>query len=466
MANISIRKFDDSIKQALQKRAAAEGLSMESLLRRVLAQAAAGENADADKAEQGGLSALSGKRVALIIGGSVASYKALELIRILRRAEATVQAVMTAAAQRFITPLAVGALTGGRVYTDLFSREDEQDIGHIRLARGADIIIFVGLSASRMAKMAAGLADDLAGAVLLAARAPVLAAPAMNPAMWAHPAIQRARAQLAADGCLFVGPERGEMAESGEAGLGRMSEAAAIAAAAAEVLAQMRGGAAKSLSGKHILITAGPTHEPLDPVRYLGNHSSGRQGYALAAALTALGARITLISGPVALPAPEGVALRRVETALEMQAAAKAALPADAAIFTAAVADWRPRVAAAQKIKKPNSLTAAPPRMELVENPDILAEIGHSAARPRLVIGFAAETDNLSDNAAAKLAKKGADWIVANNVARRADGSSVMGGANNQIMLLTKSGAEIWAEMPKEQVAAKLAAKIAAFFAV
>jgi len=502
MANISIRNIDAGIKQALQRRAAREGCSMEALLRQMLrhaaeqgAAAAPEAAAPAVAAGQGG--ALSGRRILLIIGGSIAAYKALEFIRLARRQGAQMRAVMTAAAQQFITPLAVGALTGGAVATELFVRESDQDIGHIRLARNADMIVFVGVSASRLAKLAAGLGDDLAGAIMLAARAPVLLAPGMNPAMWAHPATQRNVAQLRADGLHFIGPEAGEMAESGEAGLGRMSEPAAILAAAENILA---GSAAEQeavfafgknrerkeegavfagrpacgkngeekqygvpLAGRHIIITAGPTHEPLDPVRYLANRSSGRQGYALAAACLALGARVSLISGPVNLAAPPGAELVKVQTARQMQAAAAAALPADAAIFAAAVADWRPSKVKSDKIKKAAD-DKTPPPLELVENPDILAEIGHSARRPQLVIGFAAETANLLQNAQAKLAKKGADWIIANNVATQADGRSVMGGADNQIFLLSRSGIEEWPQLPKKQVAARIAARIADFF--
>jgi len=499
MANISIRNIDAGIKQALQRRAAREGCSMEALLRQMLRHAAeqgAGRTASealaaaavpvpetaaaAVAAGQGG--ALSGRRILLIIGGSIAAYKALEFIRLARCRGAQLRAVMTAAAQQFITPLAVGALTGGAVATELFARETDQDIGHIRLARKADMIVFVGVSASRLAKLAAGLGDDLAGAIMLAARAPVLLAPAMNPAMWAHPATQRNVAQLRADGLHFIGPEAGEMAESGEAGLGRMSEPAAILAAAENILAGSateRAAAQEAvfacgkngecqeetapLAGRHIIITAGPTYEPLDPVRYLANRSSGRQGYALAAACLALGARVSLISGPVNLAAPLGAELVKVQTARQMQAAAAAALPADAAIFAAAVADWRPGEVKSDKIKKAAD-DKTPPPLALVENPDILAEIGHSVLRPQLVIGFAAETANLLQNAQAKLAKKGADWIIANNVATQADGSSVMGGADNQIFLLSRSGIEEWPQLPKEQVAARIAARIADFF--
>lgn|GEM_PF-1314 len=830
MANISIRNLDDSIKEALRLRAAAEHCSMEEFLRRYLAAAAekggnpaalaaadnkaaltegpeqsigeqnggAGSGDEVKAGAAGGaapdfmdkmreaaepeiaraageqqsiagqavvtgrsLTALRGKNIVLIIGGSIAAYKALELIRLIRRARAVVRVIMTAAAQQFITPLAAGALAGGPVYRHLFAREGEQymapgfegggceqenmpglggdmceeeglsgfgqkpvaglgsrdwpeqmpaghkqetegvwagqtegarasvqtmsggasvdrlaccgapfmagggprqakEIGHIQLARQADIVLLCAATASRLAKMAAGQADDLAGAVLLATRAPVLLAPAMNPAMWAHKATQRNVALLRRDGCHIIGPERGEMAESGEAGLGRMSEPATIMTALAALAVNVpgsssgearqgnlpglsgsgcerenmpalagggqaqemplrsranldslacgnaphmgmangereqkdfpgpegrdssqslsggrtiapglggferrqtriaegeagldrlacgrgrqRGGPGKSylgegvspmpvsgayapgiisgasgaapmgdedyavalshlavpgaasLVGRHIIVTSGPTHEALDPVRYLANRSSGKQGHALAAALAACGARVTLVCGPVLLPDPPGVEAVHITSARQMRAAVLAALPADAAIFVAAVADWRPQYVFSDKIKKPKirvivagggknkaeaagvpaiaapagsgvEIGAGQVKLTLVENPDILAEIGHNAQRPRLVVGFAAETRDLLKNAAAKLAKKGADWIIANNIATAADGSSIMGGDRNHIHILSRLGVEEWPEMSKIQVAARLAEKIAAFFA-
>jgi phosphopantothenoylcysteine decarboxylase/phosphopantothenate--cysteine ligase len=393
-------------------------------------------------------SPLAGRAVLLVIGGGIAAYKALDLIRRLKERGAVVTVVMTAAAQQFVTPLAAGALAGGRVHTDLFDREAEHDIGHIRLARGADLVILAPATADRLARMAAGLGDDLAGAVLLAARASILAAPAMNPAMWSHVATRRNVERLAADGIAFVGPEAGEMAESGEAGLGRMSEPLAIVAAAEALLAP----AARRLAGRHVLVTAGPTHEPIDPVRYIANRSSGKQGFAIAAAAAAEGARVTLVHGPVAIAPPKGVTAIGVETAREMLAATEAALPADIAVFAAAVADWRPVTEASGKIKKDGS--GSVPSLALAENPDILATIAHrTAGRPGLVVGFAAETDDLLAYAGAKLAKKGADVIVANDVS---PGTGIMGGAENEVVLVTAGGTERWPRLSKDEVARRL----------
>ena len=393
-------------------------------------------------------SPLAGRAVLLVIGGGIAAYKALDLIRRLKERGAAVTVVMTAAAQQFVTPLAAGALAGGRVHTDLFDREAEHDIGHIRLAHGADLVILAPATADRLARMAAGLGEDLAGAVLLAARVPVLAAPAMNPAMWSHVATRRNVERLTADGIAFVGPEAGEMAESGEAGLGRMSEPLAIVAAAEALLAP----AARRLAGRHVLVTAGPTHEPIDPVRYIANRSSGKQGFAIAAAAAAEGARVTLVHGPVAIAPPKGVTAIGVETAREMLAATEAALPADIAVFAAAVADWRPVAEASGKIKKDGS--GSVPALALAENPDILATIAHrTAGRPGLVVGFAAETDDLLAHAGAKLAKKGADVIVANDVS---PGTGIMGGAENEVVLVTAGGAERWPRLSKDEVARRL----------
>ena len=396
---------------------------------------------------------LAGKRILLIIGGGIAAYKALDLIRRLRERGAAVTPILTAAGAQFVTPLAVGALSATRVYDDLFSRDDEQDVGHIRLARGADLILVAPATADRMAQMAAGLAGDLAGAVLLAARCPILLAPAMNPAMWTHPATRRSAALLEGDGVSFVGPERGEMAEAGESGLGRMSEPPAIVCAVEARLAAQGGG--KPLSGRRAVVTSGPTHEPIDPVRYIANRSSGRQGHAMAEALAGLGAEVTLVSGPVAIPDPAGVHVVRVETARQMLAAVEAALPADIGVFVAAVADWRAAEEATDKIKK--RVGGGAPSLALAENPDILATIAHGPSRPRLVVGFAAETSGLMGNAQAKLQRKGADMIVANDVS-----GEVMGGADNRVHLLTQAGVEDWPELSKAEVARRLASRFAA----
>ena len=397
------------------------------------------------------MSALSGKRILLVIGGGIAAYKALDLIRRLKERGAAVTPVMTRAAGEFVTPLSVGALAATKVFADLFDREDEQDVGHIRLAREADAVVVAPATANLMAEAAHGLAGDLATAILLAARAPVLMAPAMNPAMWSHSATRRNLATLEADGVRFVGPESGEMAERGEAGVGRMAEPIAIADALERLLPE----GPRPLDGRHVVVTSGPTHEPIDPVRYIANRSSGRQGHAIAAALADLGARVTLVSGPVALADPAGVAVRRVETAREMLAAVETSLPADAAVFVAAVADWRADREAAGKIKKN---AGGPPALALVENPDILATIGHAPNRPALVVGFAAETDDLMHNARAKLARKGADLIVANDVSA---GGGVMGGMRNTVHLVTRDGVEDWPQLDKSEVAARLGGWIA-----
>jgi phosphopantothenoylcysteine decarboxylase/phosphopantothenate--cysteine ligase len=393
---------------------------------------------------------LAEKRILLIIGGGIAAYKVLDLIRRLRERGARVRAVMTRAAQEFITPLSVGALTADHVFTDLFDRQDEQDVGHIRLARESDLIIVAPATADLMAKLANGLANDLASAILLATDKTVLMAPAMNPRMWAHPATLRNRARLAADGVLFIGPGRGEMAEAGEAGEGRMAEPLEILAAAEAAL----GGG--PLAGRHVLVTSGPTHEPIDPVRYIANRSSGAQGTALAAALRDLGARVTFVTGPALVPPPPGVTVVRVETAAEMLAAVQAALPADAAVMAAAVADWRVANRGAQKMKKDGS--GRPPALEFAENPDILATVSKGPLRPALVVGFAAETENVVDHATAKRLRKGCDWIVANDVS---PATGIMGGAENAVTLITAEGAETWERMAKEAVARLLAQRIA-----
>jgi phosphopantothenoylcysteine decarboxylase/phosphopantothenate--cysteine ligase len=400
---------------------------------------------------------LSGKRILLIVGGGIAAYKSLDLIRRLRERGASVRCVMTAAAKEFVTPLAVGALSADRVFTELFDRDDEHDIGHIRLSREADLLVVAAATADLMGKMANGLANDLASTVLMATDKPVLVAPAMNPLMWDHPATRRNRERLAADGIRFVGPNRGEMAESGEAGEGRMAEPLEIVAAIEALLAE----AAKPLAGKKIVVTSGPTHEPIDPVRYIANRSSGKQGHAIAAALARLGADVRLVSGPVAIPDPAGVTTIHVETAREMAAAVERELPADAGIFVAAVADWRTEGQAGEKIKKQAGQSA--PALRLTENPDILATVGHHRKRPALVVGFAAETGDVVENARAKLAKKGADLIVANDVSHDSGvgAKGVMGGDRNRVLIVSAGGLEEWPEMGKDEVAERLAALVA-----
>jgi phosphopantothenoylcysteine decarboxylase/phosphopantothenate--cysteine ligase len=388
------------------------------------------------------------KRVLLIIGGGIAAYKSLELIRRLKDAGVSVRVVMTEAAQRFVTPLAAGALVGERVFTDLFDQAQEFDVGHIRLARECDLIVVAPATADLMVKAAHGLASDLASAVLLATDKPVLMAPARNPHRWAHAATQRNLATLQADGLRFIGPNEGEMAERGERGVGRMAEPLEIRDAA---LAALSDG---PLKGKRALVTAGPTIEAIDPVRFISNRSSGKQGYAIAAALAELGADVTLVSGPTNLATPTGVTRVNVESARDMLAASEAALPLDIAVMVAAVADWRPTNEARAKIKKDQ---VGAPGITLQENPDILATLSKATKkRPKLVVGFAAETDNVEDNARAKIAKKGCDWIVANDVS-----GDVMGGAENQVLLITKDKAQTWPRMAKEAVARKLAAEIA-----
>jgi phosphopantothenoylcysteine decarboxylase/phosphopantothenate--cysteine ligase len=448
MASITIRNLDDAAKERLRVRAAQNGRSMEEEARLLLG-GVDGVSA-VTPASVPAAGTLRGKRILLIIGGGIAAYKAPDLIRRLRERGAHVRPLMTSAAQQFVTPLTIGAVSADHVFTDLFSREDEQDVGHIRLARDADLIVVAPVTADLMAKMAHGLADDLASAVLLARKIPVLVAPAMNPAMWENPATKRNRLTLVNDGVRFIGPEKGEMAESGEAGTGRMSEPLAIVAAVETLLAPR----AKPLAGKTIVMTSGPTHEPIDPVRYIANRSSGKQGHAIAAALAKLGATVHLVSGPVTIPDPQGVKVIHVETAREMQAAVESHFPADAAVMVAAVADWRTANAADQKIKKQPGESA--PTLSMVENPDILAGVGHSVKRPGLVVGFAAETQDVLANAGRKLEKKGADWIVANDVS-----GDVMGGDRNRVRILSRTGIEEWPEMSKEQVAEKLAEKIA-----
>ena len=401
---------------------------------------------------------LSEKRILLIIGGGIAAYKCLDLIRRLRERGAAVRCVMTEGAQKFITPLAVGALSADHVFTDLFDRQDEYDVGHIRLSREADLLVVAPATANLMAKMANGLADDLASAVLLATNKPVLIAPAMNPRMWNHAATQRNRATLQGDGIALIGPAKGEMAESGESGEGRMAEPLEIVAAIEALVTDTP----KPLAGKKIVVTSGPTHEPIDPVRYIANRSSGKQGHAIAAALARLGANVHLVSGPVTIPDPAGVHVEHVETARQMKAAVEAALPADAGVFVAAVADWRTDGESGQKIKK--EAGKSPPALQMVENPDILATIGHHAQRPRLVVGFAAETQDVVENARRKLSKKGADLIVANDVSHDSgiNPSGVMGGDRNVVRIVTADGIDAWPELGKDEVASRLAKLIAA----
>jgi phosphopantothenoylcysteine decarboxylase/phosphopantothenate--cysteine ligase len=400
---------------------------------------------------------LDGKRILLVIGGGIAAYKVLELIRRLRERGAALHVVMTKAAKEFVTPLSVASLSGGKVFDDLFSLTDETEIGHIQLSRAADLVVVAPATADLLAKMAHGLADDLASTLLLATDKKILVAPAMNVRMWLHPATQRNIATLRQDGVLFMGPDDGDMA-CGEYGPGRMSEPAAILAA---ITAALNGetqiplppgigrlAQEKPLAGRRVVVTSGPTQEPIDPVRYIGNRSSGKQGHAIAAAAAKAGAEVTLVSGPVALPDPPGSVTVHVDTAAQMLAAVETALPADIFIGTAAVADWRAE-AAPQKVKK----SAAPPQFALMENPDILAIVAQrKSARPRVVVGFAAETENLLVHAREKLQRKKCDLIVANDVG--ADGA--MGKDENQVTLISAAGSEPWPKMRKDEIAAKL----------
>ncbi|WP_127901551.1 bifunctional phosphopantothenoylcysteine decarboxylase/phosphopantothenate--cysteine ligase CoaBC [Solirhodobacter olei] len=393
---------------------------------------------------------LAGKRILLVIGGGIAAYKALDLIRRLKERGATVIPVLTRAAEEFVTPLSVGALAGEKVYRALFDLTDEAEMGHIQLSRSADLIVVAPATADLMAKMAGGHADDLASTLLMATDKRVLIAPAMNVRMWTHPALQRNLAMLAGDGVLTVGPNEGDMA-CGEYGPGRMAEPLEIVSAVEAALA------AGALAGRHIVVTSGPTHEPIDPVRYIANRSSGAQGAALGAALAGLGARVTFVTGPASVPPPAGVHVVRVETAAEMLAAVEAALPADAAVFAAAVADWRVANAAASKMKKDGSGKA--PALNFAENPDILATVARmDTGRPGLVVGFAAETDDVLAHARAKRERKGCDWIVANDVSA---GTGIMGGAENEVTLVTAEGVESWPRLAKGEVARRLAARIA-----
>jgi len=394
---------------------------------------------------------LSDKRILLVIGGGIAAFKSLDLIRRLRDQGATVIPVLTRAAEEFVTPLSASALAAEKVYRDLFDLTDEAEMGHIELSRAADLVVVAPATADLMAKMANGLANDLASTLLMATDKRVLIAPAMNVRMWEHAATRRNLATLQGDGVLVVGPDDGPMA-CGEFGPGRMAEVPAIIEAVRDALS---GG---PLTGKHVLVTSGPTHEPIDPVRYIANRSSGAQGAALAAALRDLGARVSFVTGPASVAPPAGVDVTRVETANQMLEAVQAALPADAAIFAAAVADWRVANAADRKMKKSDS--AAGPALDFAENPDILKTVaGMGKGRPRLVVGFAAETDDVAANATAKRARKGCDWIVANDVSPE---TGIMGGSENKVSIITaEGGAEDWPRLSKVETARRLARRIA-----
>jgi len=395
---------------------------------------------------------VQGKRILLIVGGGIAAYKALELVRRLKERVASVRVILTKGGAEFVTPLSFSVLSEDKTFTDLFDLKDEAEIGHIRLSREADLVVVAPATADLLAKMATGTATDLASTVLLATDKRVLVAPAMNVRMWQHPATRRNVATLRADGIRFVGPEEGDMA-CGEFGPGRMAEPETIVSAIARLLSEKRKG---PLTGRHVLITSGPTHEPLDPVRYIANRSSGKQGHALARAALALGARVTLVSGPVNLPDIDGVNAVKVETAQEMLDAVLDALPADIAVCAAAVADWRASAEAAQKLKKES---AADVSLTLAQNPDILATIAiPGPQRPELVIGFAAETENVVHHARAKRRAKGADWILANDVSA---GTGIMGGDRTQVHLVTGAGVEDWPAMSKDEMAARLLARAA-----
>jgi phosphopantothenoylcysteine decarboxylase / phosphopantothenate---cysteine ligase len=394
---------------------------------------------------------LDQKRILLIVGGGIAAYKALELVRLLRKAGVAVRPILTSAGAEFVTSLSLAALAEDRVYSDLFSLTDEAAMGHIELSRSADLVVVAPATADLMAKAALGLASDLASTVLLATDKPVLMAPAMNVRMWEHAATQANMKLLASRGIHVVGPDQGAMA-CNEYGFGRLSEPPEILTAIEALLVPDQ-----PLAGCHAIVTSGPTHEPIDPVRYIANRSSGRQGHAIAAALAALGARVTLVSGPVTAADPPGVTVRRIENAAQMLDACQSALPADIAVFAAAVADWRVANASEGKIKKQPGIAA--PALELVPNPDILATIAAAGPRrPRLVVGFAAETSDLLANAQSKLRRKNADWIVANDVS---PATGIMGGEENAVNLITATGVEEWPRLNKDEVARRLAARIA-----
>jgi phosphopantothenoylcysteine decarboxylase / phosphopantothenate---cysteine ligase len=489
MASLTVRNIGEDVKKRLRIRAARHGRSMEEEIRHILAStdsagpAAHGRAEQEDDSRQGQRSApITGKHkiddhapnaanavsravgqgtslavchILLVIGGGIAAYKSLDLIRRLKERGAALRVVLSKAAQEFVTPLSIGALAGERAFTDLFDTASEFDVGHIRLARDCDLVIVAPATADLMAKMAHGLADDLASAVLLATDKPILIAPAMNPAMWAHPATVRNLAHLVADDVALIGPNAGEMAEAGESGFGRMAEPLEIVDAAQSLLIHRNKDL--PLAGKRVLVTSGPTHEPIDPVRYIANRSSGKQGHAIARAAADAGADVTLVSGPVTLPDPPGVTTIKVESARDMLSKVEQALPVDIAVFAAAVADWRVAEAGAQKIKKD---AKGAPRLSLLENPDILATIAHrKTKRPRLVIGFAAETERVIEHAKAKLARKGCDWILANDVSAQ---SGVMGGDRNKIHVVTAQGVESWPSQSKDDAARMLVERIAA----
>lgn len=393
---------------------------------------------------------LAGKRILLIIGGGIAAYKALDLSRRLMEHGASVKGILTAGGQEFITPLSVASLTGNECYTDLFSLKDEAEMGHIRLSREADLIVIAPATADLMAKMVAGLANDLASTVLLATDKPVMVAPAMNAQMWDHASTKRNVETLKRDGINFVEPGEGMLA-CGEVGAGRLAEVPDIVSAVEDFFS----GQIQPLSGRHVLVTAGPTHEPIDPVRYIANRSSGKQGFAVAGALAALGAKVTLVAGPTMEETPIGVNRLDVETAREMATAVEGALPADVAVCVAAVADWRVTNGGVQKLKKSKD---GLPELEFEENPDILKGLaGRTEGRPALVVGFAAETEKVIDHARAKRKRKGCDLIVANDVSA---GTGIMGGADNQVHIISETGTESWPKLSKTEVAAKLALKI------
>ena len=392
-------------------------------------------------------------RILLIVSGGIAAFKSLELVRLLRKSGHAVTAVLTEGGAQFVTPLSLQALTEEKVYSALWSLTDESEMGHIQLSRSADLVVVAPASANMLAKMAAGLADDLASTVLLATDKPVLVAPAMNVRMWLHAATVANMALLRSRGVDVIGPDEGAMA-CNEFGPGRLAEPPAILAAIEAMLTPV----SRPLAGRHALVTSGPTHEPIDPVRYIANRSSGQQGHAIAAALARLGARVTLVSGPVSVPDPGGVSVHRVETAAEMLAACEAALPADVAVCAAAVADWRVATAAGQKLKKGGEA----PNLTLVPNPDILATLSAGSRRPRLVVGFAAETERVVEHATAKLARKGCDWIVANDVT---PATGIMGGTTNEVFLVSAAGVQAWPRMAKTDVAKRLAERIAAALA-
>lgn len=459
MASLTIRNLDEDIKQSLRERAAQNGHSMEEEMRLILASLGEDQTSITTFTDDAALSnipynpdQLNGKTILLIISGGIAAYKSLDLIRRLRERGAHVRPIMTQSAQEFITPLSVGGLTADHVYTELFSREDEQDVGHIRLARECDLVLVAPATANLVAKIAHGRADDLASTVLLASNKPILIAPAMNPIMWNNKATQRNVKMLIEDGVHFIGPETGEMAESGEAGKGRLADVLKIVGRVAQLLDD----SPKPLKGKTAIVTSGPTHEPIDPVRYIANRSSGKQGHAIAAALAHLGASVKLISGPVNIPDPEGVDVIKVERAEEMLDVSLQLLPCDIAVMVAAVADWRVAGTSGEKIKKKKGQSV--PTFELIENPDILKTVGHHKDRPSLVVGFAAETQNLIDNATAKLNRKGADMIVANDVSPE---TGVMGGDRNRVRIVEQGGVQDWPDMSKAKVASRLANYIA-----